>query len=59
MTSCVADAFVDCANRRVQLVSDLPDPPVLTLEDIARLHNEAAQWRRAFAKKVRGMEINR
>lgn len=44
---------------RPTLVSDLPDPPVLTDEQIAKLYEQERQWRRLFEEKVRAMEVSR
>jgi hypothetical protein len=39
------------------LVYDLPDSPVLTEEDIARIRAESHEWRTAFERKTRWMVV--
>lgn len=42
---------------RPALVTDLPDPPELTDEQIAECYEQEREWRRLFDERKREMEI--
>lgn len=51
--------MTDTRPPRPWLVTDLPDPPVLTDAQIAKLYEQERQWRKLFEDKVREMEVGR